>query len=343
MVLKVIWLSATVLIAIAVFLWFLLLMVHFFASQRDKRMAAHADAWLDRLLDVMDGTVAPESLPVPRSLEETEAVIGLLRTLAERFSGSYHERMFLVLRQIRAVDYAMNLLRSRNTDNKVRGCALLAWCGRNTVVDYALHDALDHQDARVVLEAASALVRRGVIHDIRHMVHALCRSRAAKSLLAQDLFRRWGEMEKSDWSDLFESQWNDDGWVLLLEAVGASGRIEWVDVIIRQTNHSSPAVVRAALSAMANMGDPQGAAIAARACEHLNPQVRWQAVKTIEACGTLEESYESLVKLLNDVSFDVRRAALDAILKFGGKSRLMEIETKDYWLSELFREEGLRV
>lgn len=342
-ILKVIWLSAVVLIALAICLWFLLLIVHLFASRKDKRMAVYAETWLDRLLDVMDGTEPPEVLPVPKSLEETEAVIGLLRTLTERFSGSYQQRMLLVLRQIRAVDYGMDLLRSRKADNKVRGCALLGWCGPNTIVDYALRDALNHRNARVVLEAASALVSRGVIHDIRHMILALCRSRAAKSLLARDLFRRWGEVEKSDWSDLFEMDWNDDGWVLLLEAAGASGRSEWVDMIIRQAAHPSPAVVRAALSALAIMGDPQGSEVAGRTSEHANPQVRWQAVKTIEACGTLEGSFDCLVKLLNDVSFDVRRAAFEAILKLGGRPRLMEMETVDYWQRELFREEGLGV
>lgn len=150
-------------------------------------------------------------------------------------------------------------------------------------------------------------------------------------------------MEKNDWSDLFEMEWNDDGWVLLLEAAGASGRSEWVDVIVKHADHPSPFVVRAALSALANLGDPQGAAVAERASEHEDAQVRWQAVKTIEACGNLKDSYECLVSLLNDVSFDVRRAALDGILKLGGKSRLMEMETVDYWQRELFREEGLRV
>ncbi len=339
--LKVIWMSAAILIAVAICFWIGLLVVHVFAERRDRRSAAYADVWLDLLLDVMDGSESPEILPVPKSLEETEAVIGLLRTLTERFSGLYSDRMLLVLRQIRAVDYGMRLLRSRHANNKVRGCALLGWCGPNTKVDYALRDTLEHRDARVVLEAASALVRRGVIHDVVNMVHALCRSRAAKSLLAHDLFRRWGEVEQSDWSDLLKSEWPDDGWVLLLQAAGASGRIEWTDLIAEQAKHDSPNVVKAALSALENIGDQKGAVIAGIACEHTNAQVRRQAVKTIEACGELDGSYASLLKLLKDESFEVRRAAFDGIIKLGGRSRLSELVPVDHWQSELFKEEGL--
>jgi HEAT repeat protein len=173
------------------------------------------------------------------------------------------------------------------------------------------------------------------------MVHALCRSRAAKSLLAHDLFRRWGAAEKSDWSGLLKSEWSDDGWVLLLLAAGASGRSEWTDLIAKHANHESPIVVKAALCALENLGEPKGAVIAGVACEHTNAQVRRQAVKTLEACGELDESYGSLLKLLMDESFEVRRAAFDGIIKLGGRSRLSELVPVDHWQSELFKEEGI--
>ena len=340
--LKVIWMAAAILIAVAICFWIGLLLVHVIAAHRDRRAAAHADVWLDRLLDVMEGSEPPDILPVPKSLEETEAVINLLRTLTERFSGSYGDRMLLVLNQIRAVEYGMRLLQSRHLNHKVRGCALLGACGPNAKVDRALGNALDHRDARVVLEAASALVRRGVVHDVEHMVRALCRSRAAKSLLAHDLFRRWGQIQQSDWSDLLKLEWSDDGWILLLQAAGASGRSEWTDLIAQHANHKSPLVVKAVLSALENLGEPKGAAIAKVACEHPNAQVRRQAVKTIEACGELNDCYDALLKLLTDESFEVRRVAFDGILKLGGRSRLSELNPVDHWQSELFKEEGLQ-
>lgn len=249
--------------------------------------------------------------------------------------------MLLVLEQIRAVQYGMRLLRSNNANNKVRGCGLLGWCGPHKDVDIALTHVLEHHDSRVVLEAASALVRRNAIHDIAPLVNALCRSRAAKSLLAHDLFRRWGEKEQSDWSDLLKSDWTDDGWILLLQAAGSSGRSEWSDLIAKHANHESPLVVRAVLSAMENLGDPLGSVIAVEACNHPNAQVRRQAVKTIEMCGVLKESYEPLAKLLTDESFEVRRAAFDGIIKLGGRSKLSEMTPVDHWQRELFREEGL--
>ncbi len=340
--LQVIWIAAAVLIVLSLFLWVALLAAHIVAKRHDLRAAGFSEVWLERLLDVLDGTQPPEVLPVPASREEAEAVISLLRSIGERFRGSYGERMSLVLEQIRAADLGLQLLRSRSSNNKVRGCALLGWCGPHPAVQPALENALNHRDSRVVLEAASALVNRGTVSDIVLIVLALCRSRAAKSLLARDLFRRWGETDQGNWSALLERDWTEDGWILLLEAAGASARGEWTPLIARQAKHPSPLVVQAALAALGVLGDPQGAPAAEQACRHERPQVRSQAIKTLGACGESNLALPLMEFLLADESFEVRRAALQGMLQFGGRSRLMEMAPTDYWQHELFKEAGLQ-
>lgn len=340
--LQSIWITAAILILLAIVLWIALLIVHSIAKRHDLRAAAYTEAWMDQLLDVMDGTQPPEALPVPKSQEETEAVIALLRDLAERFSGSYGNRMSLILEQIRTAEFAINLLLSRNTDKQIRGCALLGWCGAHNDVDQYLENALNHKDPRVVLEAASSLVHRGNVTDIVPIIKALCRSRAAKSLLALDLCRRWGESARSDWSELLKSDWTDDGWILLLEAAGASGQSGWTALIAQQANHSSPLVVEASLTALEKLADPLGADAAEIACQHPSPHVRRQAVKTLLACGDPNHSLDLMEVLLADKSFEVRRAAMTGILEFGGRSRLMEKMPIDDWQRELFKEVGLQ-
>lgn len=342
LMLKIIWMTAAVLIALAVLLWIALLTAHAVAKRHDEMNAAWSDLWMERLLDVLDGTHPPETLPLPQSHGEMEAVIGLLRELGERFRGSYGTRMSAVLNQIQAADYGLKLLRSRRAENRIRGCALLAWCGPSDEVDAKLREALEDRDQRTVLEASAALVKRGSFDDIVTILKSLCKSRAAKSLIARDVFRQWAEKETRDWSPLLSQQWTEDGWILLMEAAGAAARGEWTPLIARLAKHPSPSVVSSALLALQALGDPDGAAAAEFACGHDRFQVRRQAVRTLVACGDPAVIPPLLGRLLMDESFEVRRAAMDGLLKLGWRERLAVMEPEDDWQRELFKEAGLR-
>lgn len=339
--LKAIWMTAAAFMLGGILLWLALLVSHSLAKRRDRRLAAHADLWLERVIDVLDGREPPEHLPHPRNGEEMEAVIGLLRELADRFRGTYAGRMVLVLEKIGAAGFGLKLLGSKLADNRVRGCALLGWCGADGRVDEALEKTLEDKHSRVVLEAASALVRRHAVKDILPVVRALCRSRAAKSLLARDLFRRWGEAESKDWSGLLDEHWTEDGWILLLEAAGATGRGEWTPRIARLTKHASPDVIRAALAALASLGDPQGADAAERCCHHDRWQVRRDAVAALAACADPRQSHDLFLKLLGDESFEVRREAIQALIRSGGGEKLRALTPADDWQRGLFREAGI--
>ena len=342
LMLKIIWMTAVVLIALALLLWIALLIAHAVAKRRDEMVAVWSDLWMERLLDVLDGTHPPETLPVPQSQGEMEAVIGLLRELGERFRGSYGSRMSLVLNQIQAADYGMKLLRSGRAENRIRGCALLAWCGPSEELDARLRKTLDDRDPRAVLEASAALVKRGSFDDIVTILKSLCKSRAAKSLIARDVFRQWAEKETRDWSPLLSQQWTEDGWILLMEASGAAARGEWTPLIARLVRHPSPSVVGSALVALQALGDPEGAEAAQFACGHDRFQVRRQAVRTLVACGDPAVIPPLLGRLLMDESFEVRRAAMDGLLKLGWRERMAVMEPEDDWQRELFKEAGLR-
>ena len=342
LLLDLIWKVAAVLILVALAMWLLLILVSFLASRRDIRMASCSEEWLDRLLDVLEGVDPVGRLPVPQSWEETDAVIRLLRMMAERFSGSYNDRMVQILDHIKAKDYGMRMLKSTWNNNKVRGCALLGWCGPDPNVDDRIREMLSIRDSRVVLEAASALVRRGAVDDIGGLIHALCRSRACKSLLAHDLLKRWAAAEPSDWSRLLSQSWSSDGLRLLLDAAGAAGKPEWVPLIEGHLDHEDPLVVKAALSALCQLGDPLGAPGALVSCSHPHPSVRVQALKTLQACADLDEAQGVLFERLGDDSFEVRQWALRVMIGLGGREKLQSIEPVDRWQIELFREAEIR-
>ena len=341
LVLHTIWIIAAALLAIAALLWCALLASHAAAERKERRIARYQDAWLERLLPVMDEDLPLPALPKPARREEMEAVLGLLRELAERFRGQYRDRLSAVLDQIDAPTFGRRLLCSRGIAQRVRGAALLAWCGPSEASNAALEHALGDRDPRVRLEAAMGLVRKGIVTDPVPMLKALCRDRAAHSLLARDAFRIWGKSAITDWSPLLQRPWPVDAWVLLLEAAGAAGRPEWTPLIAAQTRHGSTLVARTALAALETLGDPQGETAALDASAHASPAVRRQAARTLAACGTLDTCGGTLDSLLSDPSFEVRRVALRGLLALGGRPRLLSRPPTDVWQRELFLEAGL--
>jgi hypothetical protein len=341
--LQIIWLSTAVLLGAALLLGLALMATHSREARRARKTARYHERWLDRLLPIIDDEEALKTLPQPKRREEMEAVIGLLRELGERFRGSYSDSITIVLDRIGAARFGCRLLASRWPSQRIRGAALLAWCGTHEDSTRGLDHALDDRDPRVRLEAAMGLARKGLIRDPERVLRALCRDRAAHSLIARDVFRVWGETTTDDWSALLQGEWPEYGWVLLLEAAGAAGRAEWAPLIIARLHHPSRLVVRTALEALEAIGDPHGTDAAQQACAHFDPAVRRQAAKTLAACARLDECDATLLRLLADPSFEVRRRALRSLLELGGKSLLANTPPSDDWQRELFIEAGLIV
>lgn len=329
------------LLAVALLLWIALMFSHAAEERREKRAAAMGDVWLDRLLPVLGGESEPDTLPAVRSREELDVVLALLRELLDRFSGSYRERLGEVLSRVGAEGYGLRLLKNRAAHERVRGAALLAWCGANDAVDQALRHALDDRDARMRLEAADALVRRGAKMDPGPLLVALGKGGVGRSLRARDLFRRWGASAAVvDWQLWLGRDWSEDARVLLLDAASASGICD-AEIFSQQAEHSSPRVRIAALNALESAADPAGAGTARDAFSHPRVDVRRQAVRTLGACGGTAEDREALLRLLEDESFEVRRAAFNALLHMGGGEALAKHQPADRWQTELFREAGL--
>ena len=334
--------TALGLMAVALLLWLALLLSHAAEERREKRAAAMGDVWLDRLLPVLGGESDPAVLPAVGSREELEVVLVLLRELLDRFSGSYRERLGGVLSRVGAEDYGLRLLQNRAAHERLRAAALLAWCESNDAVDHGLRNALGDRDARVRLEAADALVRRGVKMDPGPLLVALGKDGIGKSLRARDLFRRWGSVTAVDWKLWLGRDLNEDARVLLLEAASASGNCD-AALFSQQAAHPSPRVMIVSLGALEAAADPAGADAARAAFSHPRSDVRRQAARTLGACGGTPEDREALFRLLEDPSFEVRKAAFTALLDMGAQSGLARHQPVDRWQLELYREAGLAV
>jgi hypothetical protein len=335
----ILWVTAAFL-SVALGLWMVLLVIHAREERREDRAAGMTDIWLGRLLPVLDGESDVASLPKAGSREELDAVLALLRELLERFRGSYRDRLGEVLHGVGAEAQGLRLLKHRAPHERVRGAALLAWCGNDPAVAGALTAALGDRDPKVRLEAADALVRLGAVREIGPLLVALGKGGAGRSLRARDLFRRWGAATpQMDWATWLARDWPEDGRVLLLEAAGASGTCD-TEIFRTQAAHPAARVATLALRELEAAADPAGAAAARRASADSRDAVRLQATRTLGACGSGTGDIDRLLELLADPSFEVRKAAFDALRRAGAESRLRAHEPADAWQKELFREAG---
>lgn len=343
--LEIIWLVAAACLLLALILWTGLMITHLRVMRSQRRIQQYQDLWLERLLPIMEQEEqADEKLPRPASAEEMEAVLGLLRDLAERFRGQYRENLSAVLDQIGASAYGCRLMRSSSSTQRHRGAALLAWCGPDPEGDAALINALDDREPRVRLEAATGVVRKQLLDDPRPVIESLCRDRAAHSLMARDTFFKWGSMNTQvDWAGCLQLHQSAEALVLLLEAAGAAARPEWTESIAEYAKHDHPKVAIASLQALAQLGDPLGAQSARLACSNPDARVRRQAAATLAICGDLEADGDCLLRLLDDPNFETRQAALKSLKELGGMELVRARKPSDDWQRELYQEAGLLV
>ena len=340
-VLETILAVAAVFLLLAAGLWVWLLLAHAAAERRERRARRITDDWLDRLLPVLEGEADAATLPTLRNKEELDAVLALLRDLMERFKGSYRNHLSAVLSSIGAIRHGRHLLGKRLPSERIRGAALLGWCGPDAEVDSVLTAALADRDAGARLEIADALVRRGAAVSPREVLEALCRDEAARSLRARDLFRRWGEESAIDWGRLLAEAPEENARVLVLEALRAAGRAEWTGEVSAIAMAGPHRVTVAALRVLAAMGDPEGAEGARWASGATDPEIRREAVAALVACGSPAVDAGQLVARLKDEDFDVRRAAMDGLQAWHQQARLKGLAPADRWQEELFREVGL--
>ncbi len=339
--LQIVWMTSITLLVISIGGWFFLIGMNVINGRRLKRRQIYQDEWLDRLMDWMepDGEVA--DLPKAKNAEEMEAVLMHIRDLAENFRGKYRERLAKALELVGALDYALDLLDSRSASHRANGVAILSWCSLTQKAYRQLWFALDDPSPMVRLEAANALGSKNRLTDPEHVLECLCRDEAGQSLVARDLFRRWGVSSDVDWARLLKKEWSDDATILLLEAAGGAAKPELTNMIAEKISADCSEVVITALKALEEFADPQAVVEVYKASENPSPQVRRQVVKTIMACGDLDGSSEVLLRLSMDENFEVRRAAINSLIEMGGSSILPRVVAGDYWQEQFYLEAGL--
>lgn len=307
------------LMGLALALWVALLVYRALDNRARIRRAEITDRWLLLLLPVLEEEATVESLPLVSSDEEREAVLALLRQLAERFRGQYRTRLQAILTHIGGERYGLRVLQSHGLAQRVRGCALLAWTGANARVDDALLRVLQ-QDQRpeVRIEAAHALAMRQA-QGIRLAVvlEALRATAALRSDRARDIVRLMAPGCSAELALLLPAAQTPREKVLLLDGVSVAGVLDLTDLVAGFLHDPHPTVRAAATHTLQRLADPTHLQAVAGLATDAHTQVRLAVAKFAVSMGNDPLAMEVLSQLAADANFDVQRVAVHGLTASG--------------------------
>lgn len=309
------------LMALAVALWLFLLAYRWADNGARARRQILADQWLERLLPVLECASPVTSLPKVAGREEMEAVLGLLRDLAERFRGQYREQLETILGHIGGKEYGIGLLRSHRQPSRLRGCALLAWTGPDEVLDQALLTALQDPSGNVRIEAAYALaLRRAPSIQLPEMMQALEERGALASDRVRDILRLAAPGRSDQIATLLARATTARQRVLLLNGLSAAGAFDQAPLVTYQLKDSSPQVRAASLQTLTELGDPFAMTAVSQMVTDPAATVRLEVARFATSMSPAQDATEMLLALAMDDNHDVRRLAVYGVAACGAEA-----------------------
>lgn len=307
------------LVLTALLLWLLLLVYRVTDNRARRWRSGIQDMWLNRILPVLEGDAAPDSLPEIRHKAELEAVLGLLNELIERFRGQYREIIGRILVQIGGQDFGLALLQDRHVTSRLRGCALLGWTGNSMKVDLALVRALDDRHRQVRVEAACALALRQPERKVlRDILDRLREASALASDRVRDAVRRLSPGHAAELAGMLETADSPRLRVLILDGLASAGDLTWTDAVAKQLESAAPTVREAAVKTLGRLADPTHIPAVARLVRDEDYRVRLAAARFAAEMGPAPDTLMMLSALAHDPNFEVQQVAVFSLAETGG-------------------------
>jgi HEAT repeat protein len=310
-------------------------------NSRRKRREQVADRWLSLLLPALEGGQDLVFLPRLRGRLETEAVLGLLRDLAERFRGQYRDNLHAVLHHIGAEDYGFRMVKRSSANARMRGCALLAWMAPSAKVDAKLAMLLRDARAGVRLEAAHALAaRRTPAISLETIITSLRGTGALRSDRARDIIRVMSPGHGGALGWLLETAVDPREKALLLDGLAVAGDFAHASQAAMFLNDNSPLVRAAAVSTLEQLADPLHIDAVVDLARDPDARVRKNVARYAKTMHGDVTAIAVLETLSMDRNFEVRRIAVHALAAWKGRSwdQLAFLAQQDPLLASLMKE-----
>ncbi|RBP39782.1 HEAT repeat protein [Roseimicrobium gellanilyticum] len=327
--------------AAAVLLWLGLLLYRVMDNRQRRKREQTADRWLSLLLPALEGGQSLNALPRLRGRLETEAVLGLLRDLAERFRGQYRDNLHAVLKHIGAEEYGFRLLKKSSENFRMRGCALLAWMAPSARVDEKLAVLLRDPRPGVRLEAAHALAARSTPGiSLQTIMTSLRGTEAMRSDRTRDIIRLMAPGQSPALGWLLQSAVDAREKALLLDGLAVAGDFMYATQAATYLSDASAKVRAAAVDALERLADPLHIDAVGVLARDPDPRVRLSVAhyaRTMHGDNTATTVLEFLAM---DRHFEVRRTAVHALAVWRGRSwdHLTALARQDPLLESIMRE-----
>lgn len=332
---------ALVLASFALLMWVCLLCYRVVDNARRRKVDRITDEWLSLLLPVLEGAARLETLPRLKGKLEMEAVLGLLRDLAERFRGQYRDGLQAVLQHIGAEEYGTRLLHRVSGTARMRGCALMSWLAPSTGIDAQLGKLLEDPLPGVRLEAAHALAaRRTPAITLQLIMLALRGTGALESERARDIVRLMapGRSQALWW--LLDSATDAREKVLLLEGIAVTGDIAHAEFVATFLKDAAPQVRAEAVRTLELLGDPVHIEAVIHLARDADARVRLAVARFVASMNGDVAAMAVLEMFSMDRDFEVRRVAVHALAAWGGVAweHLGLLARQDALLESIMRE-----
>lgn len=315
MLLRMIWISALAIAAVALGIMLLLIAARLFEAIRARRREAHRQALLMSLLSWLEA--GTDDAAMKKALTANRAVAtSLLIEIFELVRGEDQERLARLTEQTSLPQYLRQIIEIGSSRERIAAAESLVWFPSDktrAVLRFALFD----RNIDVGLAAATSLAEMGEELPIRHLLETRLgedgeSSKQLEAVLVRVAPRQAGEL-------LALAQDNEAPERLRAAAIDALSRTGTFELIgpIAALGQSPSAAIRAAVArGIGVLGHPGGADTVTRLLTDPHWEVRAEAAEAVGRIGLIE-AMDTLSRLLDDENWWVRFRAGAALAALG--------------------------
>ncbi len=279
-----------------------------------RRLKAHRDEMLSRLLDYLAEDEPTDDVELAVKVRDARVLNEVIEHLLRSIRGEERDRLVVVLRSLGGVDQRLKQLRRGKEWERVKAATALRHFDQPKVIT-ALRAALDDPSSEVRGAAARALLALGAVDSAQVLIDKLVIEGSLRPHAIRDIFRRLGRPFCDDLIAVLRSD-VERARIVAIDALGASGELRVVDPLLRLISEGSKEITANVFRALALLGDPRALSVVMKGLRDPAWEVRCQAASCAGRIGAVEAK-GLLARRLEDPNWWVRYRSAEALHELG--------------------------